>query len=63
MIKIWSSRIARHSSSCLGDNPGKATDDGVVFLAAEMATGTVDLDVAFFFTMLTVTVMENDKRL
>jgi len=47
----------------LGDNPGKATDVGVVFLAAETAADTVDLDVTFFFTMLIVTVMGNDKRL
>jgi len=46
----------------LGDNPGKATDAGVVFLAADTAADTVDPDVAFFFTML-ITVMENDKRL
>jgi len=35
----------------LGDNSGKATDAGVVFLAADAAADTVDLDVTFFFTM------------
>jgi len=55
--------MTRHSSPCLGDNPGKATGTGIAILAAEMAADTVDLGVVFFFTMLFVTMMENDKRL
>lgn len=55
ITKIWSSRIARHSSSCLGDNSGKTTDAGVgkdVVLAVETAADTMGFGVAFFFTML-----------
>jgi len=52
ITKIWSLRIARHSSSCLGDNSGKTTDAGVRKDVVLAAADTMGFGVAFFFTML-----------